>query len=111
LVVTTVSVASGLGALFGGCVDRRTSRSARALMVGQALRVVSALLGLSSTSADALDAHRGRRRWSTKGPATLIRRAAPAPPSTPERTWTSVDPRTRRTALPSRSPPTQSSPR
>ena len=58
LVLTIVLVGIGAGSLLGGFVDRRTARPAQALMVVQALLVVSVLIGLGSTSAASLDAHR-----------------------------------------------------
>ncbi len=58
LVLTIVLVGIGAGALLGGYINRRTARPAQALMVVQALLVVSALAGLAWTSVDALDAHR-----------------------------------------------------
>jgi spermidine synthase len=58
LVLTVVLLGIGAGSLVGGYIDRRTARPAQALMVVQALLVVSALIGLGWTSVDALDAHR-----------------------------------------------------
>ena len=58
LVLTIVLVGIGVG-IAARRLHRSTDLQARAgLMVVQALLVVSALLGLSSTGADALDAHR-----------------------------------------------------
>ena len=58
LVLTIMLVGIGAGSLFGGWIDRRTARPAQALMVVQALLVVTALIGLGWTSVEALDAHR-----------------------------------------------------
>ena len=58
LVLTIVLVGIGAGSLLGGYLDRRTARPARALMVVQALLVVSALIGLGWTTVEALDTHR-----------------------------------------------------
>jgi len=58
LVLTIVLVGIGAGSLFGGWIDRRTARPAQALMVVQALLVITALIGLGWTSVEALDAHR-----------------------------------------------------
>jgi spermidine synthase len=58
LVLTVVLVGIGAGSLLGGFIDRRTARPAQALMVVQALLVVTALIGLGLTSVEALDAHR-----------------------------------------------------